>query len=117
MSGVFSRNAEFRAKIQNLGTRLLPIYRMPAGPPHLQFPKTILQFWLLHESDLDEIALYYSQAKPDEYTSMYPHPMLWNNQDFSRMSTTERICAKRRELALFIGLRVIMDEQHKETMN
>jgi hypothetical protein len=90
---------------------------MPTGPPHPCFPKTILHFWLLSESEINSIAQYYSQTEPDEYTLTYPHPMLWDHQAFSQMSTTERICAKRRELALFIGLRANMGAEHKKALS
>lgn len=69
----------------------------------------MLNFWLLSEAEIDEIARYYSQVEPDPYTLLYPHPMNWDDEVFKRMDETMRVFMKRRELALFIGLRIGME--------
>lgn len=98
------KSFEFQSKIKLMKFQLRPIYPMPTGPPHERFPKTILQFWLLTESEIDSMARYYSQSQPDEYTLTYPRPLNWDEQLFERMDQNERLFMKRRELGLFIGL-------------
>lgn len=100
------KNPEFYYKIGIMQLELSAIYPLPAGPPHPRFPKTILHFWLLNEAEINDMARYYSQSEPDQYTLMYPHPMNWDEQAFKRMDDFTRLFLKRRELGLFIGLRV-----------
>lgn len=94
----------FKYKLQNLATRIVPFYRIPDGLPHPYFPRTILHFWLLNEEQLNEIAAYYSQAVPDEFTYMYPTIMKWDQATFAEMGEYERLSIKRQQLGRFIGL-------------
>lgn len=92
----------FKYKLQNLATRIVPFYRISDGLPHPYFPRIVLHFWLLNEEQLDEIAIYYSQAVPDELPHMYPTIMNWDQVAFARMGEYERLLIKRQELGRFI---------------
>ncbi|KAH7065078.1 hypothetical protein B0J12DRAFT_559809 [Macrophomina phaseolina] len=96
--------ALFRYKLRNLVIKLTPFYRIPVGEPHPYFPKTVLHFFLLNEEQIDELAAYYSQSIPDDFTKMYPTTMNWDQATFATMRCEERVSAKRRELGRFIGL-------------
>lgn len=101
-----TKHPNFQHKLEIMNLKLSPIYPLPIGPPHPRFPKTILHFWLLSEAEIDDMAHYYSQSEPDGYTLMYPHPMNWDEHTFKRMDDSMRLFFKKRELGLFIGLRV-----------
>ncbi|KAF2088243.1 hypothetical protein K490DRAFT_40170 [Saccharata proteae CBS 121410] len=102
-----SHAQQFASKIATLRLALCPLYPLPAGAPHPCFPSTILNFWLLSESQLDSLAAYYSQVTRDEYTDQYPKPMDWD-ADFmaeAPMTDAQRVQVKRRKFGKFIGLR------------
>jgi hypothetical protein len=78
--------------------RLSPIVQISTGAVHPAFPKTLLNFWLLTEDQLDSLALFYHQRYPNEFTMAYPCPVEWP-------STGLTIADKRRKMGRFIGLR------------
>ena len=98
---------------------LAPIYPLPDGPPHPAYPKSLLQYWLLTESQLDSLAAYYHQLSPtSEWRTHYPASMNWDrdflaqpNMQMSReeraacLPDEDRIAIKRRMFGKFIGLR------------
>lgn len=64
--------------------KLHPLYPQPEGPPHPKFPKTIMQWLLLTEDELDSIADYYDQITPTQFTNAYPAPMHWDKDFLAR---------------------------------
>lgn len=106
------RNPTLAEKIQSLQLKIAPMVPMPdGGPPHSSYPKTLLQFWLLTEEQLDSIAHYYHQSTPGVHTDSYPVSMNWDSAFFARLSATgpagaeQRITMKRRKLGKFLGMR------------
>jgi hypothetical protein len=98
--------------------QIAPIVHVHNGLPHPDFPKTILQLFLLTEDQLDSLAHYYSQITPDAYTFMYPQTMSWDQEFLRRRGENERtgdeefsltdldrLAIKRRKFAKFIGMR------------
>ncbi len=63
------------------------------------FPSTLLNFWLLTSTQLDELAHFYHQQTPSVYTRHYPCPV---NREWRTDATLEE---KRRRIGRFIGLR------------
>lgn len=78
--------------------RLSPIVQISTGAVHPAFPRTLLNFWLLTEEQLDSLALFYHQRYPNELTMAYPCPVEWP-------ATGLTIADKRRKMGRFIGLR------------
>ncbi|KAK3366439.1 hypothetical protein B0H63DRAFT_405431 [Podospora didyma] len=68
---------------------------------HPEFPKSVLEYWLLSEDQLDSIARFYDQSEPSELSQRYPCPILWQ-RDLS-------VEDKRRLIGMFIGI-VLRDE-------
>ena len=96
---------EFQEKVQRLKLTLEPIYPLPVGSPHPAFPRTMLQFHLLTEEQLDGMAKHYHQTEHCEYTFEYPERMVWDTAYFDTLDTIDRVAVKRRKLGNFIGLR------------
>ncbi|KAH8815107.1 hypothetical protein F5884DRAFT_164413 [Xylogone sp. PMI_703] len=92
-----ARNPHFTAKISQLAYRLAPLVRVTTGTVHPSFPATVLNYHLLTESQLDELAEFYHQKTRCRYTSQYPCPVEWG----SDLTLTD----KRRKFGRFIGLR------------
>ncbi|KAK0383148.1 hypothetical protein NLU13_9061 [Sarocladium strictum] len=92
------RNTAFQAKLAQMRIRLSPIVQISTGAVHPAFPKTLLNFWLLTEEQLDSLALFYHQRYPNEFTMSYPCPVEWP-------ATGLTIADKRRKMGRFIGLR------------
>jgi len=109
-------------KISQMRITLAPIYPLPAGPPHTDYPQTVLHYWLLTESQLDSLAAYYHQLSPtNPWHNQYPACMNWDPEFLAKptdfiskpskeeldalLSTDERVAIKRRMLGKFIGLR------------
>ncbi|OJD33880.1 pre-mrna splicing [Diplodia corticola] len=97
----------FARKVAHMRLKIMPIYPLPGGPPHHDFPLTMLQFYLLGESQLDAMATYYSQSVVNEWTTKYPGFMAWDAEFFAdpALSETERVKIKLRKFGHFIGLR------------
>lgn len=92
-------------KLRHMQLALEPIFQLPAGEPHPQFPETMLQFNLLTEELLDSFAHYYHQAEYGEYTFEYPDCMGWDVHYFDTLDIVKRVAVKRRKFGKFIGLR------------
>lgn len=108
-----------QTKLDQMRLILAPIYLLPNGPPHDDYPQTLLHYWLLTESQLDSLAQYYHQLSPaNPWHNQYPACMNWDpnflakpdplmsaDEMKSLLSTEERLGIKRRMLGKFIGLR------------
>jgi len=92
-----AKNPPFEAKIQHMSLKLAPLVQLTTGLVHPNFPRTLLAFWLLTEDQLDDLAHFYHQRTPCEWTQHYPCPVSWPPG-----LTLEE---KRRKLGKFIGLR------------
>lgn len=91
------RNEELEKKIQQMALPLAPLVQLTSGTAHPAFPSTLLNFWLLTDEQLEELALFYHQRWPCQYTQHYPCPITWTDD-----LTLEE---KRRKIGKFIGLR------------
>jgi hypothetical protein len=76
---------------------LAPLVQLTTGRIHPSFPSTLLNFWLLTDSELEELASFYHQRTPCQWTQRYPCPVQWGEE--------LSIEAKRRKIGRFIGLR------------
>ncbi|KAI1356521.1 hypothetical protein F5Y01DRAFT_323913 [Xylaria sp. FL0043] len=92
-----ANNAAFKQKLDQMALPLAPLVQLPTGKIHPSFPMTLLKFWLLTDEELEELAHFYHQRTPNQYTLHYPCPVNWS----SDMSLEE----KRRKIGRFIGLR------------
>ncbi|KAI2629739.1 hypothetical protein GGR54DRAFT_635920 [Hypoxylon sp. NC1633] len=90
-------NAAFREKLQQMALPLAPLVQLTTGEVHPAFPGTLLNFWLLTDAQLEELAHFYHQRTPCRWTLHYPCPIAWS----SAMPLEE----KRRLIGRFIGLR------------
>lgn len=90
--------------------RLAPLHPLPEGPPHPEFPKAILNYHLLTERQLDDIAQYYHQwtRSPCIWTDGYPANANWNHEFLQHLGSIKgdehRCNVKRRKFGRFIGL-------------
>jgi hypothetical protein len=75
---------------------LAPLVRLTTGDIHPAFPLTLLNFWLLTSEQLDDLAHFYHQRTPSEWSGHYPCPVTWE-----KVLTLEQ---KRRRIGRFIGL-------------
>ncbi|TAQ86544.1 hypothetical protein B7494_g5142 [Chlorociboria aeruginascens] len=96
-SSLASRNPAFSAKISQMALPLAPLVQLTTGSIHPVFPSTVLNFWLLTSTQLDELAHFYHQRTPGYWKRHYPCPVEW-----SADLTLEE---KRRKIGRFIGLR------------
>lgn len=92
-----SRNPALDQKLQQMALPLAPLVQLTSGQVHPAFPPTLLNFWLLTNDQLDEIAHFYHQRTPCQWTRHYPCPITWR-EDLT-------IEEKRRKIGKFIGLR------------
>jgi hypothetical protein len=93
-----SKNPALQAKIEQLALPLAPLVQITTGEVSDVFPTTLLKYWVLVESEIDELAHFYHQRTPSELTKYYPKPI----NDWRESLTLEE---KRRKLGKFIGLR------------
>ncbi|CCE33103.1 hypothetical protein E4U22_000168 [Claviceps purpurea] len=85
-------------KLHQMALPLSPLVQLTSGAVHPDFPRTVLQFWLLTDSQLESLAHFYHQTTPSSpWSSQYPCPVVW----LSDVSLEE----KRRRMGKFIGLR------------
>ncbi|KAI9640813.1 hypothetical protein NHQ30_010653 [Ciborinia camelliae] len=90
-------NPALAAKLAQMALPLAPLVRITNGEVHPSFPKLLVNFWLLTAAELDDLAHFYHQRTPCEWTMHYPCPIPWDvNADLE---------VKRRRLGRFIGLR------------
>lgn len=109
------RNPALAAKISQLSLPLAPLVSLPNGQVHPQFPKTLLNFWLLTTDQLDELAHFYHQRTPGPWSSQYPCPINWRNDaTIGKWNLSPTIVQtnsyaiqeeKRMKIGRFIGLR------------
>ncbi|KAK6954405.1 hypothetical protein Daesc_004372 [Daldinia eschscholtzii] len=92
-----AQNAAFREKLRQMALPLAPLVQLTTGEIHQSFPLTLLKFWLLTDAELEELAHFYHQRTPCQWTFHYPCPIAWS----SDMPLEE----KRRRIGRFIGLR------------
>ncbi|KAI1132059.1 hypothetical protein F5Y10DRAFT_284569 [Nemania abortiva] len=90
-------NAAFREKLEQMALPLAPLVQLTTGEIHPAFPGTLLNFWLLTDAELEELAHFYHQRTPSRYTFHYPCPINW--------SSDVPLEEKRRKIGRFIGLR------------
>jgi hypothetical protein len=79
-------NAAFKQKLGQMALPLAPLVQLTTGDVHPAFPGTLLNFWLLTDSQLEEIAHFYHQRTPCRYTFHYPCPI--NVSSFSSSSSS-----------------------------
>lgn len=91
------RNEALEAKLRQMSLPLAPLVQLTSGQIHPSFPPTLLNFWLLTDAQLDEIAHFYHQRTPCQWTRHYPCPITWEEG----LGIEE----KRRKIGKFIGLR------------
>ncbi|KAI1383205.1 uncharacterized protein F4822DRAFT_434324 [Hypoxylon trugodes] len=91
------KDAAFREKLRQMALPLAPLVQLTTGEIHPAFPGTLLNFWLLTDAQLEELAHFYHQRTPCRWTFHYPCPIAWS----SEISLEE----KRRRIGRFIGLR------------
>ena len=70
-----ANNAAFKQKLQEMALPLAPLVQLTTGDVHPAFPCTLLNFWLLTDSQLEELAHFYHQRTPSRYTFHYPCPI------------------------------------------
>lgn len=93
------RNAGLQEKMRQMRLPLVPLVQMSTGAVHPEFPATLLNFWLLTEAQLDDLARFYHQKTPSPWSASYPCPITWK----SGLTLEE----KRRKIGKFIGLRYV----------
>jgi len=94
----------FRLKLAEMALPLSPLVQVTTGAIHPSFPRLLVNYWLLTESDLDELAAFYHQRNGGgsnddswKWKTEYPLPIRWDDND--------GIETKRRRFGRFIGLR------------
>ncbi|KAI1382238.1 hypothetical protein F4677DRAFT_401298 [Hypoxylon crocopeplum] len=92
-----ANNAAFREKLRQMALPLAPLVQLTTGEIHPAFPGTLLNFWLLTDAQLEELAHFYHQRTPCRWTRHYPCPIAW--------SSGVPLEEKRRRIGRFIGLR------------
>jgi hypothetical protein len=90
------RNPALQAKLSQMALPLAPLVRLTTGEIHPDFPRSLLNFWLLTSDQLDELAHFYHQRTPSVWSAHYPCPVVWG-----RDLTLEE---KRRKIGRFVGL-------------
>lgn len=65
-----------RRRCEHLARHLAPLLSIETGDAHPRFPRTMLQFHLLSEAELDELAQFYHQRTANEFSMQYPMPVV-----------------------------------------
>lgn len=92
-----ARKPELKRKLRNMSIELSPLVQVTTGLVHPDFPRKMLQFWLLTNEQLEDMAGFYHQRTPNCLRMQYPCPISWD----SNLPLEE----KRRKIGKFIGLR------------
>ncbi|PSR82174.1 hypothetical protein BD289DRAFT_344513, partial [Coniella lustricola] len=90
-------DAALDKKLEQMALPLAPLVQLTSGQIHPAFPTTLLGFWLLTGDQLEELAYFYHQRTPCQWTRHYPCPITW-----AEGLTIEE---KRRKIGRFIGLK------------
>ena len=77
---------------------LRPLVQFDTGHTHPAFPRSMLQFLLLTDDQLESLASFYHQRTPSELHYCYPCPISWPRNGLT-------VEDKRRKFGKFIGLR------------
>ena len=108
---------------------LAPLLSIETGRPHPRFPATLLQFHLLSNKEVEDLAHFYHQDTPSQYSLQYPMPVVarWHAPaeevddevqeqvveirrrlgyavDHFAMESTALLAGKRRRFGRFMGL-------------
>lgn len=70
-----ANDAAFKQKLEQMALPLAPLVQLTTGDVHPAFPQTLLNFWLLTDAQLEELAHFYHQRTPCRYTFHYPCPI------------------------------------------
>ena len=73
---VKSESRLHKRRFAHLLRELSPLLSIETGLPHPDFPKTLLQYHLLTEQQLDDLAHFYHQRTPGWYSMGYPMPVV-----------------------------------------
>lgn len=92
-----TRNTTLRDTLKHMALPLRPLVRLTTGDIHPAFPDTMLGYWILTETQLEDLAHFYHQHTPCQWTEWYPCPITWSPE----LSFRE----KHRRFGKFIGLR------------
>jgi hypothetical protein len=92
-----SLSPAFRDKIRKMARSLSPLVQVDTGRIHPDFPRYLVNFWLLTHDQLDSLAEFYHQRHVGPLTFEYPIRVQWPEG----MSLEQ----KRRRFGRFIGLR------------
>ncbi|KAL9587089.1 MAG: hypothetical protein Q9212_000456 [Teloschistes hypoglaucus] len=97
---------QFRRKLSHLSYPLAPLLSITSGISHPSFPTTILAYHLLTEQQLDELAHWYHQRTPSEWSFCYPLPVVdrWSIGTRDNGNGRPGIEDKRRRFGRFVGL-------------
>jgi hypothetical protein len=63
-------------RLTHLATKLHPLLSITTGLPHPSFPRTLLHYHLLTTAELDDLAHYYHQRTPSDFSLGYPAPVV-----------------------------------------
>ena len=108
------RNPVLAEKISQMRLTIAPIVHVETGQPAPDFPATMLDLFLLTESQLDALAAYYHQTSLTDLTHQYPQTMNWSQPfldhndalpENCQLGELERLKVKMRMFARFIGMR------------
>jgi hypothetical protein len=109
------RNLSFQKKLDAMRLTIAPIVHVTTGLPPPEYPRTMLQLFLLTEPQLDSMAQFYSQIHLSALTGLYPQTMDWNRPILDKpeegedatftVTDVERLKIKMRMFARFIGMR------------
>lgn len=112
-----ARKPELKRKLRNMAIELSPLVQVTTGLVHPAFPRKMLQFWLLTDEQLEDMARFYHQRSSSSSSSPPPSGgSSSNNSNNSSSLRTQYPCPitwssdlpleeKRRKIGKFIGLR------------
>jgi hypothetical protein len=87
----------FAAKLQQMAISLRPLVSLTHGEAHPDFPYTLLNYWLLTSSQLDDLAHFYHQRTPSIWTYRYPCPVTWRKFEKLESRMRRKRCLQGRE--------------------
>lgn len=93
-----ARQPALYAKLNQMTLPLRPLVQFDTGYSHPEFPRSMLQFLLLTDEQLESLASFYHQRTPHELHYCYPCPISWPRKGLT-------VEDKRRKFGKFIGMR------------